>query len=188
MSIQYGLGRKRIGLEDIYSTSLTGIVMTDEGNDSSGGYYVSGYIGLNTYGCGVSPEEPIMIVNIKNDALVGWKKITFKTKGTFTSACWWLNESTYANNLLTYSAAAGDKIFKSVNCFELPQFTVQTSACDNASTNAFHGTYAVGSYREWYQTRRRNSLTTIAGPSVWLSCNAVGTGATITISDIYVSL
>lgn len=185
MSIRYGCGNKTIGLDDVYSTVLNNMTMTDEGQDYRGGYYVTAYVNSNAPGCG-NPFAPDITVNVRNDALRGWKKITFKTRGTFVSSCWYLNESYTANNLLTYSSAAGDRIFKSVNCFELPQFTAQTTACDNASTNAFHSSYAIGSYREWYQTRRRNSLTTMAGPSIGLSCNSVGTGATITISDIHV--
>jgi len=185
MSIQYGLGRKRITQADIYGTVINNMTITDEGQDSRGGYYITAYVNSNAPGCG-NPLAPDITVNVKNDALVGWKKITFKTRGTFVASCWYLNESYTANNLITYSTAAGDKIFKSTNCFELSQFTVQTTACDNATTNAFHSSYAVGSYREWYQTRRRNSLTTVAGPSIGLSCNSVGTGATVTISDIYV--
>lgn len=188
MAIQYGLARKRVGLADIHSTVLSNMTMTDEGQDINGGYYVTGYVNSNAPGCG-NPIEPSIAVNVKNEALPGWKKITFKSRGTFTAACWWLNEAApYANNISTFSTAAGDSIFKSLNCFELPQFTVKTFACDNDSTNAFHPSFLVGSFREWYQTRRRNVLTTLAGPSIGLSCNSVGTGATITISDIYIFL
>lgn len=187
MAIQYGIARKRVGLADIHSTILSNMTMTDEGEDPNGGYYVTGYVNSNAPGCG-NPIEPSIAVNVKNEALVGWREITFKSRGTFTAACWYLNESSYVNNIHTFNTALGDSIFKSLNCFELPQFAVQTSACDNSTTNAFHPTYLVGSFREWYQTRRRNSLTALAGPSIGLSCNSVGTGATITISDIYVFL
>lgn len=185
MAISYGRMSKRIGASDIDSVIVTHMTILEEGEDNTGGYYLTVYPNAYAGGCSVAPD-PYVYVNIKNWALHNWRRLSFKTYGTFVASCWDLNESVYNNNILTYSTGSGDRIFKSVNCFELPQFNVQTAACDNASTNAFHTTYKVGSYREWYQTRRRNSLTTVAGPAVHLSCNSTNTGSLIRFSDIFV--
>lgn len=176
---------KRVGLADIDSIIATNMTILQEGEDATGGYYISTYVNTNAGGCGIQ-VDPILYVNVKNSALHRWRKISFKTYGTFVASCWDLNESAYTNNLLSYSTASGDRIFKAVNCFELPQFAVKTSACDNNSDNAFHNSFDVGTYREWYQTRRRNSLTTVAGPAIHLSCNSTGTGSIVTFSDIFV--
>ena len=187
MATRYGIVSKRISSEDVYSADVANMTITSQGNDQRGGYYITAYINEDAPGCG-NPKFPIMTIKIKNQALLGWKRVVFKTYGTFKSSCWYLNEATYANNIQTFSTAAGDKIFKSENCFELPQFTTQTAVCDNNTTNAFHTTYASGTYRIWYQSRRRNSLTVEAGPSIELGCNLVGSTNIITMSDIYVMI
>ncbi len=187
MPISYGTTSKRISAGEVHSIVTSNMTILAEGEDSLGGYYLSAYINSNAPGCG-SPNFPVMSVNIKNEALLGWKKVTFKTYGTFITSCWSLNENAYSNNISSYSAVAGDRIFKSKNCFELPQFAVKTTACDNESDNAFHSYNVVGTYREWYQTRRRDSLTAIAGPSIELGCNSVGESFIITFSDIYVCI
>jgi len=185
MATSYGTTSRRVSSGDIHSIVADNMTITSEGEDSFGGYYLTAYINSNAPGCG-NPLLPTLTVSVKNDILQGWNKITFKSYGTFTTACWNLNDGANINNLQSYSTAAGDRIFKAKNCFELPQFAVKTSACDNNSDNAFHPSFAVSNFREWFQTRRRNSLTSPAGPSITLSCNSVGTGSVIIISDIHV--
>ena len=161
------------------------MTLVSSGSDARGAYYASAYVNSDAPGCG-NPKEPIMTVSINDAILPGWKYVTFKSYGTFLASCWWLNESSAANNIASYSAASGDRIFRSTNCFELSQFAVKTFACDNNSDNAFHSSFYVGTYREWYQMRRRSDLTQPAGPGVYLSCNSTGAGAVITLSDMYV--
>lgn len=187
MATRYGRSSKRISAADISSVTLNNMTLVSSGDDVRGGYFYSAYVNSDAPGCG-NPKEPSILINIKNSALNNWRVISFKTYGTFTASCWSLNVSSWANNILAMDTAAGDGFFRSTNCFELSQFTKQTSACDNASTNAFHVNYVVGAFREFYQTRRRNSLTTEAGPAMQLSCNSVGSSSIITISDIFVML
>jgi hypothetical protein len=187
MATRYGLTSKRISSVDIYNATATSMTITSQGNDSKDGYYITAYINGDAQGC--AGTTPAISILIKNETLPGWKKISFKTYGTFKSSCWHLNEGSYANNLVSFNIGAGDYFFKCTNCFELPQFTNQSTICDNEPTNAFHSSYAVGEYREWYQRRRRNVLTDVAGPGIYLGCIAyTGISAVISISDIYVSM
>jgi hypothetical protein len=168
MATKYGKTSRRITPSDISSVTVNNMTLISSGSDARGGYFYSGYVNTGAGGCGAG-VEPSIFINIKNTALNNWRVITFKTFGTFTASCWSLN-------------------VRSTNCFELSQFTKQTSACDNEPTNAFHSSFYVGTFREFYQTRRRNSLSTEAGPAMQLSCNSTGASSIITISDIYVML
>jgi hypothetical protein len=184
MSVFYGKNVRRVPPNNVTLT-LNNMTLVSSGSDARGAYYVSAYVNSDSPGCG-NPKEPSILVTIDDAILPGWKYVTFKSYGTFVASCWNLNESSWLNNLSSYSVAAGDKIFRSTNCFELSQFTVKTSACDNDPTNAFHSSFYVGTYREWYQMRRRNNLAQSAGPAIQLSCNSVGATSVITISDMYV--
>lgn len=187
MATKYGKTSRRITPSDISSVTVNNMTLISSGSDARGGYFYSGYVNTGAGGCG-SGVEPSILINIKNTALDNWRVITFKTFGTFTASCWSLNVSSWANNLLAMDTSLGDGFSRSTNCFELSQFTKQTSACDNEPTNAFHSSFYVGTFREFYQTRRRNSLSTEAGPAMQLSCNSTGASSIITISDIYVML
>jgi hypothetical protein len=186
MSIRYGLNSKRVSSSDIYHLSASNMTITSTGNDARGSFYVTAYVNADAPGCG-NPNQPSIWVLIKNEALLGWTRMTHRTYATFKSSCWYLNESTVTNNIQSFSTSSGDRLFRATNCFELPQFKHQTFACDNETTNAFHSTYAIGDFREWYQTRRRNSMTAMAGPGFNLSCNTVGSGSMISISDIFLT-
>jgi hypothetical protein len=187
MATRYGLNSKRVSTFDINSTTLTNMTMITEGNDTVGGYYISAYVNANAGGCGTQ-IDPCLAITIKNEAMVGWKRISYKTYTTATAACWSMASNIYgaSTNLQSFSTGSGDYFFKSINCFELSQYAKKDFACDNNSDNFMHPAYLTGTFREWHQVRRRNSLTTVAGPSFGMSCNSVGSTAIVTISDIYI--
>lgn len=185
MATEYGRCSKRVSPADIESVTLTNMTLVSSGSDSNGGFTVTAYVNSDSPGCG-NPLFPVIYVNVKSSALANWSRMTFKSYGTFVASCWQLNDGGFPNNMLGYSSAAGDSFFRCINSFNLPQFTLQTAACDNDPTNVFHSSYAVGSYRVWYQTRRRNNLSLSAGPCIYLSCNSVGSTSQITISDMFI--
>jgi hypothetical protein len=134
MATKYGKTSRRITPSDISSVTVNNMTLISSGSDARGGYFYSGYVNTGAGGCGAG-VEPSIFINIKNTALNNWRVITFKTFGTFTASCWSLNVSSWANNILAMDTSLGDGFSRSTNCFELSQFTKQTSACDNEPTH-----------------------------------------------------
>jgi len=164
-------------IDTVYNQSCT---ITSQGNDSTGGYAISYYFNLG--GCG-SPDSGLYFT-IKNT--IPWSRIFCKFTNEGTAACWSFNQSGYGGispNLASYNTSLGDIIYRwdSTNSFENTQFTVQTNACDNDTTNFMR----YSGVKSFYMFMRRNN-SNIAGVGHGRSCNGTGSGSYCTISEIYI--
>lgn len=186
MSITYGQKGYRVTQAQVSQVVTTGGTLLESG-DRQGGFYVK--FQHDQAGCG-GPESGVFI-EISN--FISWSYVSMEFYLTGNAACWDFNNGTRATNignsasgnLLTFNSAL-DAVTKAENCFELPQFTLQMSACDNNSNNFFHGSYNVGSYKTFRIVRRRNQNGNLAGPMHARSCNSTGTGSDTIIKNIYV--
>lgn len=168
---------RRVTTEMIDSINYGGTYSVNaSGTDSSGGYYLDFQHGNS--GCDSSGFA------IKIKSIYQWSYLICKFYCEGYASCWNFNADGYSpsSGMLTWSAAAGDLLFDGVNSFELSQFTKQSNACDNDSTNFMHGGYAVSSSRSFYMLSRRNG-TSSAGPTHGRACN--GPAKTI-VSEIYI--
>lgn len=178
MAINYGRNYRKITLSDISSISIVNSTNTSAIDDENGA--VLQFSHSSSVGCGSSG----FTILLKDTT--PWTRITYKIYLTGTTSCWAFSQGTsYVPadaNILVWDSSQ-DRVFFSKNCWELPQYTLKMSACDNNSDNFFHGSYATGTYREFYTTRRRNSTASLAGLSCGRAC--MGDGTTI-ISNIRV--
>jgi hypothetical protein len=116
---------------------------------------------------------------------IAWTNITCEFNLTSKASCWGFNTASYSSigNLLAFNPVI-DTISRSVNCFELPQFSKVMTACDNATGNMYHNSFAVGTYRSFFVSRRRNVGVGLAGISHGLSC--IGVNGITTVRNIYI--
>lgn len=186
MSAVYGRPANRISLYHVSQVVVTGGTLLASG-DSEGGFYVS--FQHDQAGCG-GPESGVFI-ELKD--FIPWTNISMEFYLTGTAACWDFNNGTRATNignsgtgnLLSFDSFL-DRVHKSVNCFELPQFALKMSACDNNSDNFFNSGYHVGAFKSFRINRRRNVNGNLAGPMHARSCNTTGSGSVTIIRNIYV--
>jgi hypothetical protein len=146
------------------------------GNDGNGNFYLN--FQHQNSGC----DNSGFAVKIKS--VYNWSYLICKFYCEGYAACWNFNADGYSpsSGMLTWSGAAGDQLFDSVNAFEYPQFTKQSNACDNDPTNFMHGGYAVSGSRSFWMLSRRNG-TLSAGPTHGRACN---NPAVTIVSDIYI--
>lgn len=175
----------------IHSYELANSTLMSAGNDGNGMYSISAY--HNAGGCG-NPNESGIWVKIKSD-VIPWTRVICKFSFYGTAACWGFNGGGFGSltdqsgNMLNYDTSQGDIIFRpdATNSFNLTQFQVKNSACDNDSNNFFHGSYQTGDPKSFYMlSRRKTSNSNPAGPVHGRSCNATGTGAYTIISEMYI--
>jgi len=172
MSINYGNKGFALGPSNISQINLTSC--TYDSTFLDGNFYGWSFT-MGNVSCGATGFNLII-----NDATIPfqWTKISWKTYIGFTSSCWSFatgntSYGTGSHNILGWDPALGDSISRPVNSFELPQYTLKMSACDNASDNFVHQTYATGSFRQWNMIRRRDGTNT-AGPAAGFACTAGG--------------
>jgi hypothetical protein len=180
MGINYGPAGYIIGPSNISTINLTSCTLTSSGFEDSYGIWT---FNMQNVGCGSTGFN--LIINDSTVPFV-WTKISWKTWFNFGSACWNFanSNSVYGNgahNILSWNSSL-DSISRPKNSFELPQYTLKMSACDNNSDNFAHGTYLTGSFRNWNMLRRRNGALS-AGPAAGFACTA---GGTCVISQIMV--
>ena len=182
MSINYGRNSRRIGSFDINLLTVANGTVLSSGEDSYGGYFIK--FQFDNAGCGGSPDSRFSI-ELKDTT--PWTNISYEAYNEGHASCWEFNQGgTFGlGNLLAFNSSI-DTISKAVNCFELPQFTKQMGACDNASTNFMHPTYTVGSFRSFFVTRRRGSSGLLANLNFQRSCNSAGAGSFIIVRNIFV--
>ena len=118
-------------VDTVYNQNCT---ITSQGNDSTGGYSISYY--FNNGGCGGT--ESGLYFTIKNT--IPWSRVLCKFTNNGSASCWVFNQSGSGGvspNLAGYNTSLGDIIFTAdaTNSFQSPSITVQTGACDNASSN-----------------------------------------------------
>jgi hypothetical protein len=177
MAINYGRNARKITLSDINSITLLNCTNTALSENSAGAVITFSHPNI---GCTTSGFTVLL-----ND-IISWSTITFKVYVTGVASCWAFCQGTnYVPtdaNIINWSTGT-DRVFFSQNCWELPQYALKMSACDNASDNFFHGTYHTGTFKSFFTTRRRSSMGSLAGLSHGRAC--IGEGTTI-ISDIRV--
>lgn len=182
VSVKYGQGRK-ITSNDINSVTYSNCSLLGSGNDESGSYFIK--LQPDSGGCG-SGTDSSFYVEIKDNP--SWTKISYQLYLTGTAACWSFNSSGWTgnNNLLQFDSSI-DKFYYGNNSFELPQFTYKVQACDNDSTNFWHGAFQVGTYRSFFITRRRDTSTTnLVKIALAWSCNSYGLGSYAILRNITV--
>ena len=180
MSTNYGQYGYTIGLENISTINLTSCTLSSstwEGN------YGSWTFSMQNVDCGSTGFNLII-----DDSTIpfAWTKISWKTWFNFASSCWSFanNNNEYgtgSHNILSWNSSL-DKISKPTNSFELSQYAIKMSACDNNSDNFAHTSYLTGSSRNWNMFRRRNGTNT-SGPAAGFACTS---GGTCIISQIVV--
>lgn len=178
MSTFYGRNYRKVELADISSISLLSATLSNSINNENGAVLTFDHQGVN---CGTTA----FTIFIKD--IIPWTYITYKIYLVGTASCWAFSHGTnYAAadaNIKTWDSNL-DRVFFAQNCWELPQFTLKMFACDNNSDNFMHGGYAVGAYRSFMTTRRRNSMASLAGIAHGRACVSP-TGQSI-VSDIKV--
>ena len=88
-------------------------------------------------------------------------------------------------NIYQYNENSGDRIFNDVNAFsDSANFIRQAHACDNDSTNMFHGAFNDAGYKSFWTTRRRVENGYPGG--VWHGRSCASTGRYIRIKNIFV--
>lgn len=186
MTVFYGRKAYRVTADKISSvTNVNGTIISQ--GDINEGYEIT--FQHDTAGCGAADSG--LFVAIKD--FIPWTNISMEFYLTGTASCWSFNNGGYVGSagnsgtgyLLSYNSSL-DVISKAVNSFELPQYTKQMNACDNASTNFMHSSYYTGAFRKFSITRRRDSSGNLAGPCTGRSCNSTGAGSWTTIRNIYV--
>jgi hypothetical protein len=172
MGLVYGAVTNKITSADIDSISLTqaSIVTAETGNLGPSGEYQIKVNHLNS-GCDFTQVNIVLKDNID------WSYITFEMHTTGGSACWGFNHGNYSEsgNLYSYDESAGDRIFESINSWELPQFQShnRTVACDNDDNNFMR--YNTSGPRVFAMKRRRNKNGSLAFISHGRACNNYGT-------------
>jgi hypothetical protein len=181
MGTSYGQAGYPIGTGNISVSNLTNCTLSSSGSD---GVYGSWTFNMQNVGCGSTGFNLII-----NDATVPfvWTRIAWRTRIEFGSSCWSFANSngdygTGNHNISAWNVSLGDSVTKPTNCWELPQYTLKMSACDNNSDNFEHATYMTGTFRQWSMVRRRNG-TSSAGPAAGFACTG---GGTCTISQVLV--
>lgn len=91
-------------------------------------------------------------VNVLLKDTILWDRLHCTFTLTGYGSCWGFNGNNgygsgltatqLTGNLLAYNAALGDSTREESNVWDRPQFTKRFSACDNASNNYMHGSYA----------------------------------------------
>lgn len=149
--------------------------------DVNGSYEFKGII--NAAGCGSGVASDVFI-KIKNT--ISWSKMTCFFEMDGVASCWNFNEG--GGNMLTYSEASGDRIFRDTNAFSSnANFVRKLNACDNDPSNFFHSAFATGgssSIKSFWVTSRRNMNGNISGPFHGRQCN--DTGKYILIKNIFI--
>ena len=106
-----------------------------------------------------------------------WSYITFEMVTTGHAACWGWNNASFsiAGNMLSYDESLGDRIFESLNSWELPEFQShdRTYACDNDANNFMR--YNTSGPRSFCMKRRRNIGAGLVTISHGRACVSVGT-------------
>lgn len=180
MGVFYGSNSKRVTEADINQIIYANGTILEQGTGSDGGFFVK--FQFDTGGCGSTPDGYIK-VELKDN--IPWSKVSFEIYNSGSASCWSYNQGSYSGNLLSFNSSL-DRIFNSVNCFELPQYTKTMNACDNASTNFLHSTYKTGTYNSFYITRRRDVGAGLAQITHQRSCNSAGTGSFVIIRNIFI--
>jgi hypothetical protein len=171
MGLVYGAVTNPIYAGDIESISLTSatIVTAETGNIGPNGEWQI-KVTHNNCGCDLTQVDIVLKDNIS------WRYITFEMDTTGAAACWGWNHGSYSGsgNLFGYDESAGDRIFESINSWELAQFQShnRTVACDNDSNNFMR--YNENGPRVFAMKRRRNVNGSLAAISFGRACNCSG--------------
>lgn len=172
MGLVYGAITNKITSADINSITLTqaSIDTAGTGNIGPNGEWQLKVNHLNS-GCDLTKVD----IQLKDN--INWTYITFEMDTTGPAACWGWNHGSYSDsgNLYAYDESAGDRIFESVNSWELPQFQShnRTVACDNDENNFMR--YNTSGPRVFAMKRRRNVNGSLASISFGRACNNYGT-------------
>lgn len=180
MGIKYGINYFDVTDLRVSSVSTSNCTVVRNG-DVNGKYLLE--VTHPNNGCGSQSG-----VNIYIDDFIDWRYLSYKVYLTGTASCWRFNEGTgygtTTHNILGWDPNQGDTVGAAQNCWELGQYTLKMSACDNNADNFFHSSFHTGSFKSFIVKRRRDTSTTaLAGPAVGRTCS--GSGTTI-ISDIRV--
>jgi hypothetical protein len=180
MGIYYNQDGYAITENNISTVNLTNSTLSSVNNN---GKYAEWSFSMQNVGCGSTGLN--LIIDDSTIPFV-WTKISWKTWFNFASSCWSFanTNNTYGtgnHNILSWNSSI-DSISKPKNCWELPQYTLKMSTCDNNSDNFAHGGYLTGSFRNWNMVRRRDG-TNSAGPAAGFACTS---GGTCIISQIMV--
>lgn len=176
--MHYGLKATRISSYDISSITIGNCSIASQG-DTNNGYQIQ----FTNAGSGCTLNVTFYI-ELKDN--VSWSNISCEFYLVGTASCWAFNQASngaVTGNLVSYNSSI-DTITAAKNCFELPQFNKQMVVCDNASTNMFHSSFAVGAYRSFRINRRRSSLVLPAGISH--SRNCIGLNGYTIVRNIFV--
>jgi hypothetical protein len=180
MSVGYGQVGYPIGSANISTVNLTSATLISSGYEGS---FESWTFNMQNVSCGSTGVNLII-----DDSTIPfeWTGIAWKTWIGFRSACWGFADvngqyGTGNHNILPWNATF-DKVSRPKNCWELPQYTLKMSTCDNNADNFVHQSYATGSFRHWNMVRRRDG-TLPAGPAAGFACTA---GGALIISQIMV--
>jgi hypothetical protein len=176
---------RRVTNDMIDSVNNYNCTITSQGNDSTGGFFISYY--FNNAGCG-GPDSGLYCL-IKSQYT--WSRILCKFENGGTASCWGFNLDTHGNvspNLLSYNTSQGDIIFRwdAINSFQNTSFAVQTNACDNDPSNFMHNSYSTGDPKTFYMFMRRNLNGNKSGFGHGRSCSGTGPVNYTTISEIYI--
>lgn len=172
MGLVYGAITNKITSADINSITLTSATI-DTANTGNIGPSGEWQIKVNHSNCGCDLTQ----VDIQLKDNINWTYITFEMDTTGAAACWGWNNGSYSSsgNLYSYNEGQGDRIFESINSWELPQFQShdRTVACDNDSNNFMR--YNENGPRVFAMKRRRNVNGSLAAISFGRACNCNGT-------------
>jgi hypothetical protein len=172
MGLVYGAVTNKVTSADIYSITLTQatIDLSQTGNIGPSGEWQIKVNHTNS-DCSLTKVDIVLNDNIN------WQYITFEMDTTGPAACWGWNHGSYSDsgNLFSYNEGAGDRIFESINSWELPQFQShdRTVACDNDENNFMR--YNTAGPRVFAMKRRRNVNGSRAAISFGRACNSFGT-------------
>ena len=190
MSAFYGTKSKLVSSSDIFAISTGAIQVTRSGDSNVGGFFIEFY--PTGGGCG-TPNDMAIFLKLK-DTYPNWSKLTYKIDYVGSTACWGFNSAgtrygiDLAGNMLPFNISSGDMYYRALDCFEKYPFNTASGMvdgrCDNSSANAFHSNFNSAPHKEFYTVRRRNSMSSPAGPAMQLSCNS--TGGSIIISNIFI--
>jgi hypothetical protein len=171
MGLVYGAITNKVTSADIQSITLLAatIVPTETGNiGPSGEWQIK--VTHDNCGCDSSRVDILLKDNLN------WKYITFEMDTTGSAACWGWNHGSYSEtgNLFGYDEAAGDRVFESINSWELAQFQThdRTVACNNDDNNFMR--YNTSGPRVFAMKRRRNVNGSLAAISFGRACNCGG--------------
>jgi hypothetical protein len=171
MGLVYGAVTNPIFAGDIERIELTSatIVTGETGNLGPRGEW---QIKVTHDNCGCDLTK----VNIVLKNNIPWTNITFTMDTTGGAACWGWNHDGYSEtgNLFAYDEGASDRIFESVNSWELAQFQShnRTIACDNDENNFMR--YNTEGPRVFSMKRRRNPNGELGAISFARACNCGG--------------